>query len=330
MSQTKDNNKIPCSPFESDYGQTRSDLYADCFHKWETCLAGTHQSKYRDPQNPKGMFNSHAGPTGEIYNTDCNQGNAISTEAHPGAHRYWSSNMSEHVGSHRESVVWNGTHNQGSQGEISHTSAGDKTSGAAGTHAAVSGDHAQIRTAGAGGAGGIRASASAQESLDSDGNRYVNHEGHSVHSYNGHTYIIAKGDHGIYAQGGKREKDTKGVEGIYDYNPEEGGSSSESENGAGGDYSSKMYDKNTGYFNPWETLAKEILQPSSKNAENRVKTRQANRIKTLETKGASEEKMARVKSRQASENNRRFATKKTSKTNGKTTTAENESATTSK
>ena len=130
--------------------------------------------------------------------------------------------------------------------------------------------------------------------------------------------------------GGKREKDTKGVEGIYDYNPEEGGSSSESENGAGGDYSSKMYDKNTGYFNPWETLAKEILQPSSKNAENRVKTRQANRIKTLETKGASEEKMTRVKSRQASENNRRFATKKTSKTNGKTTTAENESATTSK
>ena len=120
------------------------------------------------------------------------------------------------------------------------------------------------------------------------------------------------------------------MEGIYDYNPEEGGSSSESENGTGGDYSSKMYDKNTGYFNPWETLAKEILQPSSKNAENRVKTRQANRIKTLETKGASEEKMARVKSRQASENNRRFATKKTSKTNGKTTTAENESATTSK
>src|SRR5208337_902571 len=202
---TKENNKIPCSPFESDYGQTRSDLYADCFHEWETCLAGTHQSKYRDPTNPKGMFDSNAGTTGEIYNTDCNQGNAISTEAHPGAHRYWSSNMSEHVGSHRESVVWNGTHNQGSQGEVSHTSAGDKTSGAVGTHAAISGDHAQIRTAGAGsssGSGGIRASASAQESLDSDGNRYVNHEGNSVHSYNGHTYIIAKGDHGLHAQGG--------------------------------------------------------------------------------------------------------------------------------
>ena len=152
----KHNNKIPPSPFETDYGQTRSDLYADCFHEWETCLAGTHSSKYRDPQNPKGMFDSHADSTGAIYNTDCNQGNAISTEAHPGAHRYWSSNMSEHVGSHRESVVWNGTHNHGAQGEVSHTSAGDKTSGVVGTQAVVSGDSAQLRTAGAGGSIGLR------------------------------------------------------------------------------------------------------------------------------------------------------------------------------
>jgi hypothetical protein len=205
MAQEKHNNKIPPSPFETDYGQTRQDLYADCFHEWETCLGGTHSSKYRDPQNPKGMFDSHADPTGAIYNTDCNQGNAITSEAHPGAHRYWSMNTSEHVGGHRESVTWNGVHNQGSQYEASHTTTDNMTSGAIKMKGTVSGDHFVIRTNASGQGGGssdISSSAGSQSSLDSDGNRYINHEGNTCHTYNGHTYIIAKGDHGLHAQGG--------------------------------------------------------------------------------------------------------------------------------
>lgn len=203
---TKDNNKIPPSPFETDYGQTRSDLYADCFHEWETCLGGTHQSKYRDPQNPKTMFDSHADATGSIYNTDCNNGNAITTETHSGAHRYWSMNACEHVGSHKESVTWNGVHNQGSQFEHSKTTTDNMTNGSSGMKVNISGDHSTVRTNSSGTGGGsaadVSTSSSSQSGTDSDGNRYVNHEGNSVHSYNGHTYIIAKGDHGLHAQGG--------------------------------------------------------------------------------------------------------------------------------
>jgi hypothetical protein len=200
----KSNNKIPPSPFETDYGQTRQDLYADCFHEWETCLAGTHQSKYRDPKNPKGLFDSHADATGSIYNTDGNSGNAITSEAHSGAHRYWSMNASEHVGSHKEAVTWNGVHNHGSQYEHSKTTTDNMTNGASGMKINVSGDHGTVRTSGSGGGGaaGIDTSSSSQLASDNQGNRYVNHQGNSLHSYDGHTYIISKGDHGIHAQGG--------------------------------------------------------------------------------------------------------------------------------
>jgi hypothetical protein len=198
MSNDKTNRKIPPSPFETDYGQTRRDLYADCFHEWETCLGGTHQSKYRDPKNPKSMFDSHADATGSIYNTDCNNGKAITTESHSGAHRYWSMNACEHVGSHKEMVTWNGVHNHGSQYEHSKTTADSITNGAAKMKINISSDHATIRASSA----GVDTSSSSQMASDTDGNRYVNHEGNSVHSYNGHTYIITKGDHGLYAQDG--------------------------------------------------------------------------------------------------------------------------------
>ncbi len=206
MTKDKSNAKIPPSPFETDYAQTRSDLYADAFHEWETCLAGTHQSKYRDPKNPNGMFDSSADATGSIYNTDCNQGNAITTETHSGAHRYWSKNACEHVGSHKEITTWNGVHNHGSQYEHSKTTTDSITNGATKMKVNVSGDHSVIRTSDSGTGGGsaaaVTTSGSSQHSSDNSGNRYVNHEGNSVHSYNGHTYIIAKGDHGLYAQGG--------------------------------------------------------------------------------------------------------------------------------
>ena len=178
--------------------QQDTDLYADCFHEWETCLAGTHQSKYRDPQNPQSMFDSHADAAGTIYNSDCNNGNSITTETHSGSHRYWTMNACEHVGAHKESVSWNGVHNHGSQGEHSHTTADNMTRGAAKMHGAVSADHFVVRTTSA----DISASGSSQSGMDTDGNRYINHEGNSCHTYNGHTYIIAKGDHGIHAQNG--------------------------------------------------------------------------------------------------------------------------------
>lgn len=71
----------------------------------------------------------------------------------------------------------------------------------------------------------------------------------------------------------------------------------------------KDTDPKTGYYNPFETLAKATLQPSTERAQQRVTNRQTKRNESLVTKNASPEKIARVKARQTTENNRRFPVK---------------------
>jgi len=63
-------------------------------------------------------------------------------------------------------------------------------------------------------------------------------------------------------------------------------------------------DPKTGYYNPFETLAKVILTPDTERAKQRVKERQEKRISKLEAKGDSPKntkKIERVKARQADE-----------------------------
>jgi hypothetical protein len=61
----------------------------------------------------------------------------------------------------------------------------------------------------------------------------------------------------------------------------------------------KGEDPKTGYYNPFETLAKVILTPNTERAKQRVKERQEKRINKLEAKGASTKKIEKVKTRQA-------------------------------
>jgi hypothetical protein len=58
-------------------------------------------------------------------------------------------------------------------------------------------------------------------------------------------------------------------------------------------------DTKTGYYNPFETLAKVILTPNTERAKQRVEERQKKRVERLEKRGASKEKIERVKTRQA-------------------------------
>ena len=60
-------------------------------------------------------------------------------------------------------------------------------------------------------------------------------------------------------------------------------------------------DPKTGYYNPFETLAKVILTPDTERAKQRVKERQEKRMTKLQTKGVSAKKIERVKARQADE-----------------------------
>jgi len=72
-------------------------------------------------------------------------------------------------------------------------------------------------------------------------------------------------------------------------------------------------DPKTGYYNPFETLAKAVLQPGTERAKQRVENRQAKRNEQLQSSGASADKIARVKARQTDEMNRRFPKKDTIK-----------------
>jgi hypothetical protein len=83
-----------------------------------------------------------------------------------------------------------------------------------------------------------------------------------------------------------------------------GSGSKGSDNGSYSSYES--YDKETGYFNPWEVLAKNVLYPDTKRAQERVTKRQETRMSNLKKDNASPEKIARVKTRQESERTRRF------------------------
>ena len=59
-------------------------------------------------------------------------------------------------------------------------------------------------------------------------------------------------------------------------------------------------DPKTGYYNPFETLAKVILTPDTERAKQRVKERQEKRLAKVEKTGNTK-KIERVKARQADE-----------------------------
>jgi hypothetical protein len=59
-------------------------------------------------------------------------------------------------------------------------------------------------------------------------------------------------------------------------------------------------DPKTGYYNPFETLAKVILTPDTERAKQRVKERQEKRLAKVEKTGNTK-KIERVKARQAEE-----------------------------
>jgi hypothetical protein len=195
---SKDNKKVPHSPHHNDSGE-QLDLFADCFFEYRTCSLGSIESKYRDPKGSNN-FNSHAGVMGDMSYQDENNGKPVSSEAHPGAHRFYSNNSSHHTDSNREEYT-GGVTNKGSVGQISHTTAADDLSGAAKNRIALHGNEARVRST----SDGVDASDGGITVQTTDGRRHAFHEKDVIQSFGGVHYSTFQGDYGTHVQKGNMD-----------------------------------------------------------------------------------------------------------------------------